>query len=180
MGFNQGIFPTSVYGQLSDSYGEPTYTNALNPFSNNTSTGLILGQGWLLFDFTIVNLLQSASSSIPANAACTFQAGNSNFYYVIVGQSVTNPGTMPIMAINDRGGALSAVGGINWMTTRGLASALVAASQTASSNTGGMNMAISAAAPGYLTASTPGVSVFANAWLLNNTSAAGVYPIFLR
>jgi hypothetical protein len=175
---NQGIFPTSVYGQISDTYGLPTYTTSTG-FPQN-ATGLVLGQGWLLFDFTVVNLLKS-SGAIAANAACTFQAGNSNFYTVLAALSTTTAGQVPVVAINDRGGALTVTGGINWMTTSGLATALVAASLPASSATTGTPLVSSAITAGQLVASAgAGSSYYNNVVLLNATTTAGAYPVQLQ
>lgn len=180
MPFNQGIFPTSIHGQLSDTYGLPTYISSSNPFSNNTQTGLVLGQGWLLFDFAIVQLFKCVGA-IAANAACNYQAGNSNEYQV---QSAVNlgtggNGTSPITAVNDRGGSLTVIGGINWMTTQGLASALCAASLTASTNTNGAPLG-SSAVTGTLTSVSVGTAVYNNVLLLNNTAALGAYPVLLQ
>lgn len=170
---NQGIFPTSVYGQISDTYGLPAYTTSTGFPSGS---GLVLGQGWLLFDFTIVQLMKCVGA-IAANAACNYQAGNGNVYNVQTAMIASGGaiGSVPVTAINDRGGALTSVGGINWMTTTGLASVLVAASQTASTNTNGAPLGASAVA-GQLTAVSGGAT-FNNVLLLNNTSAAGVYPV---
>lgn len=179
MPFNQGIFPTSVHGQLSDSYGLPTYTSTTNPFSNTASTGLVPGQGWLLFDFTTVNLLKSAGV-IAANAACTFQAGNSNIYTVQQALSTTNNGQVPCIAVNDRGGAITVAGAYQWMTTQGLGTGLCAASLTASSATTGAPVCVSASVSGQLTSSSVSTSYYANILLLNNTTTAGAYPIFIR
>lgn len=173
----QGIFPTTVHGQLTDSYGLPTYTSSVNPFSNLAQTGLILGQGWLLFDFTIVNLIKAAGA-VAANASCTFQAGNSNFYNVIQALSVTSPGLVPVTAINDRGGAL-ATGGINWMTTFGVATANVAGGLTASSLVGGTPLVSSTTVSGQLAAASVTVSYYSKVLLLNTTSVAGNYPVLM-
>ena len=177
MPFNQGIFPTSVYGQLSDTYGLPTYT-ANSGFP--AGAGLILGQGWLLFDFTIVQLVKCIGA-IAANAACNYQAGNSNEYNVQSAVTLGGGanGTVPITAINDRGGAITVVGGINWMTVQGLASALCSASLTASTNTGGAPLGASATT-GVLTSVAVGSALFNNVLLLNNTAAAGAYPVLLQ
>ena len=70
-----------------------------------------------MFDFTAVNCLNSAGA-IAANAACTFQAGNSNIYTVATGYRTTNRWTSPCVAVNDRGGALAASGAYQWMTTQ--------------------------------------------------------------
>lgn len=178
MPFNQGIFPTSVYGQLSDSYGLPSYT-ATTGFPGPNGSGLVLGQGWLLFDFTVVNLLKAAAS-IAANAACNPVAGTGNFYTVqsAVIAGGANNGTAPITAINDRGGALSTVGAINWMTMQGLASALCAGSLTASSNTNGAPLGASAVT-GQLTSLTAGSYLYNNVILLSNTTTAGAYPVLI-
>jgi hypothetical protein len=173
---NQGIFPTSVYGQLSDTYGLPTYTT--NNGFPTSSTGLVLGQGWLLFDFTIVQLLKSAVGTIAANAACTPQGGNGNIYTVQSALSTTTAGQVPVVAINDRGGALTTVGGINWMTTSGLATALVAASLPASSATNGSPLVSSATTTGQLTATAGAASsYYNNVILLNATTVVGAYPV---
>lgn len=177
MPFNQGIFPTSVYGQLSDSYGLPTYT-ATTSFPGPPGTGLILGQGWLLFDFAIVNLLKSAGA-IAANAACTFQSGNSNTYTVQSALSTTNSGQVPLSAVNDRGGAISAVGAINWMTTNGLATVLCSASLPASSSTSGTPLGVSNLVSGQMTSVAAATAFYSNCWLLNATAAAGAYPVFV-
>lgn len=177
MPFNQGIFPTSVYGQIADSYGLPSYT-ATTGFPGPAGSGLVQGQGWLLFDFTIVNLLK-ASGAIAANAACTFQSGNSNFYTVGSAISTTNIGQVPVIAINDRGGAITVAGAYQWMTTKGLATALVAASQTASSATTGAPVAASLVTTGQLTSVAQGVGYQFNIQLLNTTTTAGAYPVFI-
>ena len=175
---NQGIFPTSIYGQISDSYGLPTYTNSSIPYPSGS--GLVTGQGWLLFDFTIVNLLK-CFGAVAANAACNFVAGNSNFYTVQAAISTTNVGQAPVTAINDRGGTLSVSGGINWMTTAGLATALCSASLTASTATTGTPVVSSTTVAGQLTASGgPSVSYYTNVLLLNNTSSAGAYPVLIN
>jgi len=174
---NQGIFPTTVYGQISDSYGLPTYTTS-NGFPA-ASTGLVLGQGWLLFDFTVVQLIKSASA-IAANAACMPQAGNSNIYTCLPAIATTTAGQAPVVAFNDRGGALSAVGGINWMTTSGLGTSLVAASLPASSSTTGTPLVSSTTTAGQLVASAgAGASYYNNVLLLNASTVAGSYPVQL-
>jgi hypothetical protein len=172
---NQGIFPTSVYGQLSDSYGLPTYTtnNGFPP----TSTGLVLGQGWLLFDFSVVQLIKAAAA-IAANAACMPQAGNGNIYTCLPALATTTAGQAPVIAFNDRGGALTTIGGINWMTTSGLATSLVSASLPASSATTGTPLVSSTTVAGQLTASAgPSNSYYNNVMLLNASTVAGAYPI---
>lgn len=174
---NQGIFPTTVHGQLSDSYGLPTYTSSINPFSNVAQTGLILGQGWLLFDFTFVQLLKSAAA-IAANAACMPQAGNGNIYTVLPALSTTTAGQAPVVSLNDRGGAITAVGAINWMTTTGLGTGFVAASLPASSSTTGTPLVSSATVTGQLTGSAgAGASFYNNILLLNASTVAGAYPV---
>jgi hypothetical protein len=176
---NQGIFPTTIHGQITDSYGLPTYTSSANPFSSNTSTGLIIGQGWLLFDFTIVSLLKS-SGAIAANAACNFQAGNSNTYTVQSALATTNPGQVPVVALNDRGGAITVSGAIQWMTTSGLGTALCAANLPASSNTNGTPLVSSTTVTGQLQAGTAGTAFYNNILLLNTTTVAGSYPVFIQ
>lgn len=180
MAFNQGIFPSSVYGQLSDSYGLPTYTSTVG-FPGPTGSGLVQGQGWLLFDFTMVNLLKAAAS-IAANAACMFQAGNSNFYTVVnaVTAGSNAVGTAPVTAINDRGGALTTIGGYNWMTTYGLATALVAASQQASSNSTGVPIGASSTAGVLTSVGAAGTPYYNNVMLLNTTTTQGAYPVLLQ
>ena len=177
---NNGIFPTTIHGQITDSYGLPTYTNALNPFSNsNISTGLQLGQGWLLFDFTVVSLLKS-SGVIAANAAVTFQAGNSNPYTVGSALSTTNVGQVPVIGLNDRGGAITGAGAIQWMTTSGLGTALVAASQNASSLGTGTPLGASTTVSGQLTGTTAATAFYNNVLLLNSSTAAGSYPVLIN
>lgn len=164
----QGIFPTSVYGQISDTYG-----TAVTQYANTNGfpggSGLILGQGWLLYDFTIVNLLKS-SGAVAANAAVTYVIGNGNIDTVA---TTTTANTVPIIAVNDRGGALSGSNYINWMTVRGLASALVAGSLTAP------QFLVSSTSAGQLGAATAGTSLQANIYLLNTTTSAGAYPVWI-
>jgi hypothetical protein len=176
MAFNQGIFPTSVYGQLSDSYGLPGYTATVG-FPGPTGSGLVLGQGWLLFDFTIVNLLKCVGA-IAANAACNPVGGLT--YVVQSAISTGFVGQVPVTAINDRGGALTVSGGINWMTTSGAATALCSASLPASTAPTGTPLAVSNIVSGQLTAAAAGVAFYSNVILLGATSAAGAYPVLLN
>jgi hypothetical protein len=180
MPFNQGIFPTSVYGQLSDSYGLPTYTATVG-FPGPPGTGLVQGQGWLLFDFTMVNLLKAAAS-IAANAACMVQSGSSNFYTVInaVTSGSNAVGTAPVTAINDRGGALTTIGGYNWMTTYGLGTVLVAASQTSTFASTGVPVGASSTAGVLTSVGAAGTAYYNNVLLINTTTTAGAYPVILQ
>ena len=60
----------------------------------------------------MVNLLKAAGA-IAANAACMYQAGNSNFYTVKCRyRRLMLATSIPVTAINDRGGALNTIGGI--------------------------------------------------------------------
>jgi hypothetical protein len=180
MPFNQGIFPTSVYGQLADTYGLPTYTATVG-FPGPNGSGLVQGQGWLLFDFTMVNLLKAAAS-IAANAACMYQSGNSNFYTVIpaVTAGTNAVGTAPVTAVNDRGGALTTIGGYNWMTTYGLATALVAANQTATSAPTGVPIGASSTSGVLTSVGAAGTAYYNNVFLINTTTTAGAYPVLLQ
>lgn len=166
MGF---IFPTSVYGQISDTYGT-NITAYANYQGFPPNSGLVLGQFGVLFDGTVCKLLK-ASGAIAQYAAVTPVTGNSNALTV----AATTATEQAVIAVNDRGGSVAlATGGINWMTCYGLGTALIAASQTA-----GKAM-VSTATAGTLTANLAGTDIFDNVVLLNTSTTAGGYPVLLQ
>ncbi len=167
------IFPTSVYGQLSDLFGTniTAYGTAPNTTGFPAGSGLKLGQFGLLFDGTIVKLLKAADS-IAANDAVGIDIGNSNDYTVI--QLEDTPDTVPCVGANDRLGAALVADDVAWMTIYGVATVNVAASITAP-------VALcSSAVAGQLSAVTPGDSAQFNIFLLNTTTTAGNYPVVFR
>lgn len=162
------IFPTSLYGQLSDVYG-----TAVTAYANTNGfpggSGLILGTRGLLFDFTETTMC-SAGGAVAQYAAVTYTIGNSNAYTGLV--TTTTANTIPIVALNDRAGATAlASNNYAWMTTRGLGTSLVAASTTAP------KFLVSNTVAGQLVAATAGTSLQANILLLNTTTTAGSYPV---
>lgn len=168
MAYNtQFIFPTSVYGQISDVYGT-NVTQYANSGGLPQGSGLVLGQLGLLFDDTVCRLFK-ANSSIAQYAGVTPVLGNGNDYTVT---TTINP-LAPITAVNDRGGSTAlSVGGIAWMTTRGNATALVAASITS-----GQGLSSSTTTPGLLVAYAPASNYYNSPYLLNTSTTQGGYPV---
>jgi hypothetical protein len=164
----QWIFPTSIYGGLSDVYGTAVTQYANNPGGFPLGSGLLLGQGGLLFDFSVTRLL-NASGTVAQYAAVTYVIGNSNDYTVA---TTTTANTIPIIATNDRAGSTSlATNNTAWMTTKGIGTTNCAGSVTAP------KMLCSSATAGQLQAVTAGTSVQFNIALLNTTTSAGAYPV---
>jgi hypothetical protein len=162
------IFPTSVYGQLSDVYG-----TAVTAYANTNGfppgAGLLLGQRGLLFDFT-ETMLGSAGGTIAQYSAVTYNIGNSNVYSSLVTTTTVN--TIPIVAVSDRAGATSlAANNYAWFTTRGLASSLVLTTITAP------KALCSSATVGTLTGVTAGTSTQFNIFLLNTTTSTTNWPV---
>lgn len=162
------IFPTSVYGTISDVYGiaVTAYANS-NGFPVNS--GLILGQRGVLFDFTELTLC-NAGGTVAQYSAVTYNIGHSNMYASVVTTATVN--TVPIVAISDRAGSTAlATNNIAWMTTRGLASSLVLTTITAPA------YLVSSGTAGTLTAATPGTSSQSNIFLLNTTTSTTNWPV---
>lgn len=169
---SQGIFPTSVYGPLSEVYGNAVTQYANNPNGLPLNVGLQLGMCVLLFDFTICQLLKAASA-ITQYQACTPAVGNSNEYSV----QPTTSASQIMTATNDRGGSTALVGGstynVAWMTTEGLGTVNVGASIT-----GGAALQPSGTA-GQLQAWV-NTNPQSNLLLLNTTTTAGAYPVYMQ
>lgn len=167
MAYNtQFIFPTGIYGQISDVYGT-NVTQYANSGGLPLGSGLVLGQFGVLFDATICRLFK-ANGTIAQYAAVTPVAGNGNDYTA----NTTTSLLAPITAVNDRGGSTSlTAGGIAWMTTFGNGTALVAASTTAV-----VGLAPSAN-PGILVAYNAAVNNYNSPLLLNTTTTQGGYPV---
>lgn len=165
------IFPTSIYGQLSDVYGTNITAYANSGGFPTVATGLVLGMFGVLYDGTRVKLLKVANT-VNANDCVGVSPGNSNDYNVIQLPATAN--TVPCVGVSDRAGQQLTAGGIAWMTVYGNAQANVAAGLTAPSNL------CSSGVAGRLGAFTAGTSVQSNLVLLNNTSAAGTYPIAIE
>lgn len=162
------IFPTSVFGQLSDVYGTniPAYANS-GGFPA-VATGLVLGMFGILFDGSQVQLFKAANT-INISDCCGIAPNQGNDYTVNQLAGVAN--VTPCAAVNDRGGQQLNAGGIAWMTVYGNAQANVAAGLTAPSFLSSSGIA------GRLGAYTVGSSIQTNLLLLNATTIAGIYPI---
>lgn len=176
MAYNtQIIFPTTGMGQLSDIYGTGVAANYTTGFP--PGAGLILGQGGLLFDMSIVNLFKMVTGVgaqyCPMNPALGF----GNPYNVqptngsVVGQS-----NWPITATYDRGGStsLNASTNINigWMTTRGLGTM-----QVPGSVNGNQALVPNTTIPGSTQAFAASTNIYSNVNLLTTTTTSGGYPV---
>lgn len=163
------IFPTSIYGRTGDVYGT-NITQYANSQGFPPGSGLVLGQFGVLFDGTVCRLL-TASAGIVQFAAVTVVIGNSNANTVVT----TSAAEQPVIAVNDRAGSTALVANnIAWMTTYGLGTALIAASQTAN------KAMVSTTTAGTLSASTAGTDIFNNVILLNTSTTLGGYPVLLQ
>src|ERR1700676_5482551 len=127
------IFPTSVYGQLSDVYGTNVTQYSANANGLPLNVGLQLGMFGVLFDHTICRLMKAAGTIAQYNAV-TFSPGNSNDYTVVA----TSATGQAVVGTNDRSGSTSLVGGstynVAWFTAYGNGTTLVAASVTGGTN----------------------------------------------
>lgn len=168
---SQWIFPTSMYGLLSDVYG--TAVTQYNTYPNTTGfpagSGLTLGQFGLLFDGSMTRMFK-ASAGIAQNLAVTYVIGNSNDYTV---QTTTTANTIPIIASSDRAGSTALVANnYAWMTCYGIANTTILSAYTAPV------YLVSSATAGNLQSATAGTSIGANVLLLNtSTGANGVFPV---
>jgi hypothetical protein len=165
------IFPTSVYGQISDVYGTAVtqYNTSPNTTGFPPGCGLILGQRGILFDFTEC-VMAAANGTIAQYSAVTYTIANSNVYGGMVTTTTVN--TIPIVAVSDRAGSTSlAANDYAWMTTRGLATSLVLTTITAP------KFLVSSGTAGTLTAATAGTSIQANILLLNTTTSTTSWPV---
>lgn len=165
------IFPTSIYGQLSDVYGTAVtqYNTAPNLSGFPSGAGLILGQRGILFDFTETTMCSVGVGGAIQFAALTYTVGGSNAYTALIQTTTAN--IIPIVAVNDRAGSTALVANnYAWMTTRGLTLPLVAASQTAPKTL------CSSTTTGQLVAVTAGTSTQFNIFQLNTTTTAGSTP----
>jgi hypothetical protein len=166
---NQWIYPTTMYGQLSDVYG-----TAVTAYANTNGfppgSGMVLGTRGLLYDFTETALVNVGTGGAAQFSAVTYTIGNSNMFAAVV--TTTTANTIPIVGVLDRSGSTALVANnIAWMTTRGLATSLVAASQTAP------KFLVSSTTAGSLIAATAGTSIQSNILQLNTTTTAGSYPV---
>lgn len=171
------IFPTTVYGTVSEVYGTavPAYASTGGyPYSS----GLITGMFGVLFDLTVCRLLR-AVGGINNFDAVTYQPNNSNDYSV----QQASAASQFVMAANDRSGSTPLVANnIAWMTVKGIATvnlapSLTAPVQLAANGTPGQ---LGAYTPGTANTSTgviSGQSVQTNLSLLNSTTSAGAYPV---
>jgi len=172
------IFPTSVYGAVSEVYGSavPAYANTPGGFPQGS--GLQLGMFGVLFDGTICRLLKSMGAVNPYDAV-TAQSGNGNDYQVLQ----TNAPQQYVIGANDRSGSTPLVlNNIAWFTTRGNATINVLGSLSAGT------LLASSVNPGILGAYSPGAanlqtgvitseSFQSNLILENLTSSIGAYPV---
>jgi hypothetical protein len=166
------IFPTSIYGQLSDVYGTAItqYNTAPNTTGFPPGAGLILGQRGLLFDFTETTLCSIGSGGCAQFSALTYTIALGNAFSSLVTTTTVN--TIPIVAIADRSGATALVqNNYAWCTTRGLASSLVLTGKTAPA------FLVSSGTAGTLTGATPGTSSQANIFLLSTTTSTTNWPV---
>ena len=172
MAFAGIIFPSHVYGILTDKFGVniTAYNTAPNTTGFPSGSGLVLGTFGLLFDGTLVKMLRAAGN-IAANDAVSISIGNSNDYRVI--QTPATADVFPVQGVSDRVGAALVSGDFAWMTIYGLATANCAAGIVAP------QALVSSAVAGRLAAATAGVSIQSNIVLLNTTVAAGNYPVFI-
>jgi hypothetical protein len=166
-----GIFPVTVYGQASDVYGTAVTayasTNGVPPGS-----GLILGQFVQLFDSTVCRLLK-ANAGINQYNAIQIVSQLSNDY--TVQQLPATANTLFCAGANDRAGSTALVANnYAWMTTYGIATCNVVASQTAPA------FLVSSGTAGSLQAATAGTSLQSNILLLNTSTTAGPYPVLFR
>ena len=172
------IFPTSIYGAISEVYGSavPAYANTLGGFPQGS--GLQLGSFGVLFDGTMCRLLKSMGVINPFDAV-TIQTGNSNDYQVLQATALQHY----IIGANDRSGSTPlAANNIAWFTTRG--NAIINCLGSLSGNT----PVVSNGQAGYLGPYSPGVanlgtgvittySIQTNLLLENNTTSQGTYPV---
>jgi len=169
----QIIFPTTGMGQLSDIYGTGVAASYTTGFPQGS--GLTLGQGGLLFDMSIVNLLKVVSGTAPQYAPLSPALGFGNFYNVAQTNGVVNS-NWPITAAYDRGGSttLNASTNINigWCTTRGLGTM-----QVPGSVNGNQALVPNTTTPGSTQAFTAGTNIFSNVNLLATTTTSGGYPV---
>lgn len=166
---NSFIFPTSGYGVPSTIYGTniTQYNTAPNTTGFPAGSGLRLGAAGMLFDGTWCQMLK-ANGTIPANDAVIPVASTENT--VVQSTASTN---VPVKAINDRAGAQLTANGFAWMTIKGKAEANVAASLTAP-----LFLASSAVA-GRLAQAVAGTSQQGNLILMETSTTAGNYDIFI-
>lgn len=164
------IFPTHVYGQLSDKYGLniTAYNTSPNTSGFPAGSGLQLGQFGELFDGTVVRMVK-ATNSIAQNDAVTLSPGNGNNYTVKDLPGVVNTGF--ITGVNDRVGGALIANDFAWMTVYGNGTGNVAGSTAAGSSL------TSSATAGQMQAATIGTSANTNVFLPNASTTAGAYAI---
>lgn len=175
------IFPTSVYGVLSEVYGTAVTAYANTPGGFPQGSGLQLGMFGVLFDGTMCRLLKSMGAVNQYDAVYN-QGGNSNDYQVLQTTTVNQF----VVGTNDRSGSNAlAANNIAWFTTKGNGVVNTLASLTAGT------MLVSSVQPGYLAAYTPGVantsngqitlnSTQLNISLENSSTSQGPYPALFR
>ena len=172
------IYPTTVYGAISEVYGSavPAYANTPGGFPQGS--GLQLGMFGVLFDGTMCRLLKSMGVINPFDAV-TIQTGDSNDYQVLQTSAIQQY----IIGANDRSGSTPlGANNIAWFTTRGNAIMNVLPSLA------GDSPVVSNTQPGYAGAYSPGVanlgtgvitgySTQTNIILENSTTVQGAYPV---
>ncbi len=172
------IYPTTVYGQISEVYGSavPAYANTPGGFPQGS--GLQLGMFGVLFDGTMCRLLKSMGVINPFDAV-TIQTGNSNDYQVLQAYAIQQY----IIGANDRSGSTPLeANNIAWFTTRGNVFMNVLGSLA------GGSPVVSNTQPGYAGPYSPGItnltngtitlnSIQTNIILENPTTVQGAYPV---
>lgn len=171
------IFPTSVYGTISEVYGTavPAYANTGGfPYGS----GLQLGMFGLLFDGTLCRLLRSVGGVNPFDAVVC-QTSNSNDYSV----QQANAANQYLVAVNDRAGATPLVANnIAWMTEAGLGTVnclggIAAGNNVGATSTAGFVGLLTDGLANLQTGAVTGGSLNSNILLLNSTTLQGAYPV---
>jgi hypothetical protein len=168
------IFPTHVYGTLSDKYG--TNITAYNDATKGNTTGfppgsgLQLGQFGILFDGSQVKMCK-ANGTINASDFVS-PAAVANDYTVVQTPATIN--TQFLLGVNDRVGAQLVANDFAWMSIYGLTTANVAAGVAAGS------MLTSSAVAGRAMAGAAGVSLQGNVICPVATTVAGANSAIIR